>query len=159
MDIAKQSIGNAFMQNDGTIVLDLRAEGEGVSGIGRLVYPPSHPQYQYVMNHLGGLRPGENKPVMPFDDDQPKVKKPPPETGSKQNTCSSCGLANPVGSRFCNQCGSQLGCPSCGWNNATGSKFCNGCGAQLLCLSCAAQLSTGRKFCVKCGEPVRNPGL
>lgn len=59
-------IGMATMRPDGTIVLDLRAEGPGMYGLAQAVYPPSHPQYQYVLNHLQGLRPGEEKLVPPF---------------------------------------------------------------------------------------------
>ncbi len=60
-------IGMATMSSDGTVVLDLRADGAGgISGIGRLVYPPSHPQYREVLAHIGGLKPGEKKPVPPW---------------------------------------------------------------------------------------------
>jgi hypothetical protein len=61
------SIGMATMAPDGTIFLDLRAEGpSGVRGDARLTYPPSHPQYREVLAHLGGLAPGERKPVPPW---------------------------------------------------------------------------------------------
>lgn len=60
-------IGSARMLDDGTVVLDLRAEdGSGVRGRGQLRYPPSHKDYQMVLDHVGGLRPGEEKPVPPF---------------------------------------------------------------------------------------------
>jgi hypothetical protein len=62
-------IGTARMDRDGTIVLDLRAEDDGGAvGVGRLVYAPAHPQYQRVLEHLGGLEPGQSKPVLPFPD-------------------------------------------------------------------------------------------
>jgi hypothetical protein len=55
------------MQRDGTLILDLRAEGPGPThGDARLVYPPSHPRYQEILAHLGGIKPGEHKPVPPF---------------------------------------------------------------------------------------------
>jgi len=61
------SIGSATMQTDGTIVLQLRAtDGTGMRGDGRLTYPPGHPQYQKILAHLGGLLPGEEKPVPPW---------------------------------------------------------------------------------------------
>ena len=61
------SIGSATMQDDGTIVLQLRAEGEhGEIGDAQLFYPPSHAQYDSVLKHLGGLKPGETKPVAPW---------------------------------------------------------------------------------------------
>ncbi len=47
--------------------------------------------------------------------------------------CLKCQFDNPEGSRFCNQCGSQLEitCPKCDKANPPGSKFCNGCGHDL----------------------------
>lgn len=63
------SIGVAQMRDDGTIVLYLRATGPGgVIGTGLLEYPPAHPRYQEVLRHLGGLKPGEVKPVPPWPD-------------------------------------------------------------------------------------------
>lgn len=65
---APAPIGTATMQPDGTIILDLRAGGGagGPVGDARIAYPPSHPEYQAILRHLGGLRPGETKPVRPF---------------------------------------------------------------------------------------------
>lgn len=55
------------MEPDGTVVLQLRAMGErGILGDARLIYPRSHPQREKVLAHLGGLRPGETKPVKPW---------------------------------------------------------------------------------------------
>jgi hypothetical protein len=63
------SIGSASMRNDGTIVLMLRAtDGTGAIGDAQIVYSPSHPKYQEVLKHLGGLKPGETKPVPPWPD-------------------------------------------------------------------------------------------
>lgn len=62
-----ESIGTATMTEDGTLVLDLRAEGpDGAHGDARLVYPKSHPQYASILEHIGGLRPNEKKPVPPW---------------------------------------------------------------------------------------------
>ncbi|MBZ5542648.1 MAG: WG repeat-containing protein [Acidobacteriia bacterium] len=61
------SIGSATMEADGTIVLQLRAEGpNGQIGNGLLRYPPTHPRYQEVLRHLGGLKKGEVKAVRPW---------------------------------------------------------------------------------------------
>jgi hypothetical protein len=55
------------MTDDGTIVLDLRAEGPGrVIGDGRLYYRRTDKDYAEVLKHLGGLRPGEHKSVPPW---------------------------------------------------------------------------------------------
>lgn len=59
-------IGNATMRPDGTLVLDLRASGS--SGLAQMIYPPSHAEYQTMLRHLGGLRPGQQKLVPAFPD-------------------------------------------------------------------------------------------
>lgn len=62
-------IGDATMKPDGTIVLDLRPELPGGGhGLSRQEYPKTHPDYADVLEHLGGLRPGENKLVPPWPD-------------------------------------------------------------------------------------------
>jgi hypothetical protein len=62
-----KSIGTATMDKDGTIVLVLRAEGDkGLLGDGMLAYPRDHADYQKVLAHLGGLKPGESKAVKPW---------------------------------------------------------------------------------------------
>ena len=61
------SIGQATMRADGAIILDLRATAPGIHGDGRLVYPRAHPRYQEILKHLGGLKPGQSKPVPPWD--------------------------------------------------------------------------------------------
>ncbi|MEM3899407.1 MAG: zinc ribbon domain-containing protein, partial [Candidatus Bathyarchaeia archaeon] len=51
--------------------------------------------------------------------------------------CPNCGAKNPVGMKFCGQCGSPLTqtaettCPNCGAKNPPGMKFCGNCGAKL----------------------------
>ena len=61
------AIGMATMSQDGTIVLDLHARGDrGESGLARLVYPSGHRQYHEILNHLGGIRSGEQKLVRPW---------------------------------------------------------------------------------------------
>ncbi len=65
---AGASIGVATMEKDGTIILQLRAEGPGPTiGDALFKYPPKDPQYSKILSHLGGLRPGESKPVPPWD--------------------------------------------------------------------------------------------
>jgi Double zinc ribbon len=55
--------------------------------------------------------------------------------------CPECGTANRDGSKFCNECGYQLGsrtgvkCPQCGTMNSIQSVFCSECGGRLLSLS------------------------
>jgi hypothetical protein len=63
---AEPPIGSATMEPDGTIVLDLRARGPGMMGDAQMRYPKTHAEYANVLKHLGGLKPGESKPVPPF---------------------------------------------------------------------------------------------
>jgi hypothetical protein len=66
----KQSIGSAKMEEDGTIVLELRAEGpKGLTGDALLRYPPGHPEYNNILHHLGGLKKGEVKQVPPWSNE------------------------------------------------------------------------------------------
>ena len=61
-------IGVATMLPDGTLVLDLRAEGPGgLLGDARFVYAPDHAQYGVIKAHLGEIAPGEFRPVPPWD--------------------------------------------------------------------------------------------
>ena len=63
----RPSIGSATMTPDGTIVLTLRAQGAGGTiGDGRFTYPKGHKEYDAVLKHLGGLKPGESKLVPPW---------------------------------------------------------------------------------------------
>jgi predicted amidophosphoribosyltransferase len=47
--------------------------------------------------------------------------------------CSKCGIENPVGKKFCGDCGAALAnlCPQCGADNPAGKRFCGECGAAL----------------------------
>lgn len=65
----QEYIGTATMLPDGTIQLRLRAPlPGGGSGEGELDYKPDDPDYQKILAHLGGLKPGETKPVKPWPD-------------------------------------------------------------------------------------------
>ncbi len=66
-DAQVESIGSATMKEDGTLVLQLRAEGEGgMVGDAYFEYKPDDLRYQETLDHLGGLQPGETKPVPPW---------------------------------------------------------------------------------------------
>lgn len=67
--VHEDAIGVATMTADRTIVLSLRAETAGTVGHAVLEYPPSHKDYHRVLEHLGGLAPGQEKPVPPFLDE------------------------------------------------------------------------------------------
>jgi len=60
-------IGVASMRSDGTIDLQLRAEGpNGEVGDGFFTYKVGEPKYQQIIEHVGGLKPGESKPMPPW---------------------------------------------------------------------------------------------
>ncbi|MBI4913799.1 MAG: hypothetical protein HY823_13775 [Acidobacteria bacterium] len=61
------TIGQATLAPDGTVILDLRAQGSGALGDAQFRYPPGHPEREGVLRHLGGLAPGEVKPVPPWE--------------------------------------------------------------------------------------------
>lgn len=67
--VAEESIGSAWMEADGTVVLQLRAAEPGPAvGDALFRYPKTHPQYDSVLRRLGGLKAGERKPVPPWSD-------------------------------------------------------------------------------------------
>ncbi|MGB9676048.1 MAG: SPFH domain-containing protein [Candidatus Bathyarchaeales archaeon] len=80
--------------------------------------------------------------------------------------CPSCGAKNPVGTKFCGNCGASLApqekviCPKCKAENPAGMKFCGNCGspltqpasAEVTCPKCGAKNPAGTKFCGNCGE-------
>ena len=47
--------------------------------------------------------------------------------------CSKCGAENPVGKKFCGDCGAPLAnlCPKCRADNPAGKRFCGECGTAL----------------------------
>ncbi len=66
------TIGTAEMKADGTIVLRLRAElPGGGTGEGELVYPPSHPDYKKILEHISPIAPGQTVLVRPWPDPTP----------------------------------------------------------------------------------------
>ena len=51
---------------------------------------------------------------------------------------------------------SSLKCTNCQYENPLGQKFCGECGARLeaVCPACQARTSPGQKFCGECGAPL-----
>lgn len=58
------------MNPEGTITLRLRAEDTGSAAIGdaQFSFAPDHSDYHAIIEHVGGLAPGESKPVPPWPD-------------------------------------------------------------------------------------------
>lgn len=67
--------------------------------------------------------------------------------------CRSCMTVNPIGNRFCEDCGAQLhlACPKCGHDVALSARFCGTCGTGLAAAP-AAGPATGREPAPKWGE-------
>jgi tetratricopeptide (TPR) repeat protein len=61
-----RTIGVASMESDGTIKLNLRAEGSGMIGDASIPCAPSDPNYKETLMHLGPLKPGDHKFVAPW---------------------------------------------------------------------------------------------
>jgi hypothetical protein len=67
--IAPASIGAASMTEDGSISLQIFLQSEsGAIGEGVLIYDRADPSYDAVLQHLGGLTPGQVKPIPPWPD-------------------------------------------------------------------------------------------
>ncbi len=62
-------IGDATMLEDGTIVLKMRRTCDGIHVSGTKKYETTNPQYRDVLDHMGGMKPGETKLVPAWDDD------------------------------------------------------------------------------------------
>jgi hypothetical protein len=60
------SVGTAKMSADGTITLQLRSLWPDPIAESQLVFPPDDPQYDEIKHHIGGISPGESKPVPPW---------------------------------------------------------------------------------------------
>src|SRR5450830_1594432 len=61
-----QPIGTATMLLDETIVLYLRAETDGAIGHAQFKYVKGDEKYCEILKHIGGLKPGQEKVVLPF---------------------------------------------------------------------------------------------
>jgi predicted ATPase/class 3 adenylate cyclase len=58
--------------------------------------------------------------------------------------CAECQQENPVGARFCGECGARLApaCPGCGATHRPGQAFCWACGTRILPLTSATTAGT-----------------
>ena len=63
---AVDSVGTATMSADGTITLRVHALWPQPFAETKLVYAPGDPHYGDIKRHLGGLSPGQSKPVPPM---------------------------------------------------------------------------------------------
>ena len=63
---AIDSVGRAKMSADGAITLRLHTLWPQPFAESQRVYAPDDPQYAFIKRHLGGIAPGETKPVPPL---------------------------------------------------------------------------------------------
>jgi hypothetical protein len=63
---AIDSVGTARMSADGAIALRLHALWPQPFSESRHVYAPGDPLYGFIERHLGGIAPGQTKPVPPL---------------------------------------------------------------------------------------------
>src|SRR5262249_6841947 len=73
--------------------------------------------------------------------------------------CASCGFENPVGVKFCHECGVALKnrCPSCGCENPLPAKFCGECGAALGTTGQLARAKSGKRQGTPRARKARRP--
>jgi hypothetical protein len=66
--VADESIGVAWLEQDGTLVLHLSTHDERAGGMVHATfrYPKDHAKYAEILAHVGPLAPGEKKPVKPW---------------------------------------------------------------------------------------------
>jgi len=80
--------------------------------------------------------------------------------------CQNCGSQNPVGTKFCGNCGKSLApvaktkCPKCEAEVPVTMKFCGNCGSRLKpedinCPKCKTKNPAGTKFCGNCGAKLK----
>src|SRR3569832_2995132 len=69
---AAQSIGMARMHADGTILIGVSTGGSGDRAQAVMQLKPGDTQYQPVLDHIGGLKPGETKPIPPWPEPAPQ---------------------------------------------------------------------------------------
>jgi hypothetical protein len=80
---AEKSIGVATMLQNGTILVGVPGPNSDLRAQAVLMVEPGDSNYQPLIDHLGGLKPGETKPIPPWPDPpapkpEEKPSEPPP---------------------------------------------------------------------------------
>ena len=70
------SVGTATMQTDITIVMQLVSLPPGPIAHATMTVKPSDKTYKEILDHIGGLKPGETKSVPAWPDELSKDSKP-----------------------------------------------------------------------------------
>ena len=66
------SVGVAKMLEDGTILIGIRGSAPDGPLQAVLMIEPGDTNYQQIIDHVGGLKPGETKSIPPWPDQSPK---------------------------------------------------------------------------------------
>lgn len=70
------SVGMAHMLENGTILVGVRGPESDSPLLGVLMVEPGDTTYQPLLDHVGGLKPGETKLIPPWPDPPKKDNKP-----------------------------------------------------------------------------------
>src|SRR5258705_10164224 len=72
------SVGVATMLENGTILVGIRGPARDGPLQAVLMVEPGDTNYQQIIEHVGGLKPGETKSIPPWPDQSPKPSDKPP---------------------------------------------------------------------------------
>jgi hypothetical protein len=75
---ADRSVGVATMLANGTILIGVGGNGPGARAQAVLEIHPGDTNYQMIVDHVGGLKPGETKLIPPWPDPPAPPSDPPP---------------------------------------------------------------------------------
>lgn len=131
---------NVKMISAQTELSDLKKkESEIYAEIGRQImaensgaYPEAADRLRLIQSNIAQLE-GDLKTAQTAKDEAERAEK----EALAQRTCPACGMENPDGVKFCQECGARLGapakliCPNCGASNPPGTRFCGECGQRL----------------------------
>ncbi len=70
----QKSVGVAKMLENGTILVGVPGPGDDDRAQAVLEISPGDSTYQPLLDHVGGLKPGESKPIPPWPDPPPPPK-------------------------------------------------------------------------------------
>jgi len=66
-EVAPATVGSAYMRDDGTLEMSLRAvASDGTIGEALMIVAPTDSRHAEMVKHLGGIAPGEGRPIPPF---------------------------------------------------------------------------------------------
>ena len=113
-------------ENDLYARLGRAAEAQyGLDGFGELA-----DQLRLVQSELA-----ENQQKLNVAKAEAEAREQAAQQAAQSRTCPQCGWENPEGTKFCQECGTQMSqpsfCPNCGQQNPPGTRFCGGCGTKL----------------------------